>query len=237
MKLGNCRLCQQYGELRFSHIFSEFLYQPTYDEKHKFISVSMHPGQKRKPFQKGFREYLLCQGCEQTLATYEDYSATLLRNADAYRSNNNKEIVIPNFDYQRLKLFGLSLLWRSHTSKLYFFQQVKLGPHAEKLRSMILSAKPGTYLQYPFSLHKIDGPEIVNQIIAAPTTARFKNHRAYVFLMFGFEWTFIVSSHYDDITDDYPFVGVLPELVILIERKTTGEFLHEVRTQIPKMTR
>lgn len=237
MKLGNCRLCQQPRELQFSHIFSEFLYEPAYDDNHQFISVSMHPRQKRKPLQKGFREYLLCQQCEQTLANYENYSATLLRNADAYRSKNNKEIVIPNFDYRKFKLFGLSLLWRSHISKLYFFQQVKLGPHAEKLRSMILSEMPGRYFQYPFSLHKIDGPEIVNRIMAAPTTARFMNHRVYVFFMFGFEWTFVVSSHYDNITDNYPFVGVLPELVILIERKTTGEFLHEVRTQIPKMTR
>jgi len=102
---------------------------------------------------------------------------------------------------------------------------------------MLLSDNPGKPFEYPFTLLKIDGPTSATSIMHGPTTARFYGHKAYVALVYGFEWTFIISSHSDHLTDEYPFVGVLPELVILIDRKTQREFLHEIRSNMPNMTR
>lgn len=223
MKFGTCKLCLNEKLLAESHIFPEFFYEPTYDEKHRFVSMTTHPRHKPKLTQVGFREPLLCKDCEQHINRYETYSANILRSCDNYRTKDNKAIVIPNYNYKLFKLFGLTLIWRSHVSSNYIFGSVKLGPHAEKIRTMIFSENPGGPYEYCFTLMKIEGPKSANTIIQSPSTARVYNHKAYVFVAYGFEWTFIVSSHLDRLDEkNYPFVGVVPDLVILIDRKSQG---------------
>jgi hypothetical protein len=48
------------------------------------------------------------------------------------------------FDYTRLKLFFLSVLWRAHESSLPFFSRVDLGSHRPRLLQLISSGNPGT---------------------------------------------------------------------------------------------
>lgn len=220
-----------------SHVLPEFLYAGTYGKNHQIISVSTDPRQKPRPIQKGFREHLLCLECEARVCKYESHSVGLIRDADKYRTKDNKTVLIPGLDYPRFKLFGLSLMWRSHISSLYFFTHVRLGPHAEKLRSMILSDDPGGVLEYPFALHKIEGPPNPQSIISCPMPARLHNHRVYQFQIYGFRWTFVISSHSDYQMDKYPFVGALPQLAIPIEHMSQGEFLHDIRSQMPNITR
>jgi hypothetical protein len=110
MKPGSCRLCLIDKDLAHSHIFPEFFYEPTYDETNRFVSLSTHPRQKPKLFEKGLREYLLCEECEAQFSRYESYAASILRKAGDYRTPDNHFIVIPDFDYARFKLFGLSLI-------------------------------------------------------------------------------------------------------------------------------
>jgi hypothetical protein len=148
MKLGNCKLCQEDTQLMHSHILPEFFYEPTYDEQHKFISISSHPRQKTKPFQKGFREYLLYEKCEGQISSYETYAATVLRSPSDNLDPNDRVVKIPNFDYRCFKLFGLSVIWRCHISGLHFFSAVKLGLHAEKIRKMLFVENPGKPSEY-----------------------------------------------------------------------------------------
>src|SRR5829696_2805371 len=125
MKLGICKLCKNEKLLAESHIFPEFFYGPTYDEKHRFVSITTHPQHKPKLIQKGFWEHLLCEACEQQISRYETYAANILTNCDTYRTKDNKAIVIPNLNYKLFKLFGLSLIWRSHISNNHVFKLVK----------------------------------------------------------------------------------------------------------------
>jgi hypothetical protein len=72
-KVGTCALCLSNDTLRDSHIISEFLYSALYDDKHRFHIVEA--GEKRSEFaQKGFREPLLCTGCETKLSVWEGYA-------------------------------------------------------------------------------------------------------------------------------------------------------------------
>jgi hypothetical protein len=106
MKCGNCKFCLQAKSLSHSHILSEFLFEPTYDDSHKFISISSHPRQKTKPFEKGLRENLLCEDCEGQLARYEAYAADLLRSVGNYRTSDSRIIEVPSFDYRYFKLLA-----------------------------------------------------------------------------------------------------------------------------------
>jgi len=232
MKRGNCKLCLQNKELLYSHILSEFLYEPTYDEAHRFVSLSSHPWQKTRPFEKGLREYLLCRECEGQLARYEAYAASVLRKAGSYRKPGSKVIEIPSFDYRCFKLFGMSLIWRCHISERHMFGAVKLGSHAENIRGMLAAENPGDPSDYPFALIKIEGTEHADRIIIAPSMSRFQDHNAYIFMAYGFEWIFIVSSHSDRVPRDYPFVGMKPELIILVQEWSRQEFLQRMKKRM-----
>ena len=138
-------------------ISSGIFYEPTYDETNRFVSLSTHPRQKPKLFEKGLREYLLCEACEAQFSRYESYAASILRKAGDYRTPDNHFIVIPDFDYARFKLFGLSLIWRFHISRLHMFGDVNLGPHAEKIRSMLVAEDPGNLTSIALLLSKLRG--------------------------------------------------------------------------------
>jgi len=175
--------------------------------------------------------------CEKHINNYETYSADLLRDVDNYRTIDNQAIEIPGFDYKKFKLFGLSLIWRSHISNLFFFSGVNLGPHAEKIRKMILLENPGKPKEYCFSLLKIDGATSAKRIMHAPTKVKVDGQNAYVFLAYGFEWIYVISSHSGNLPDDYPLIGITPELVILIDHIPQGRFMQNIKANMPNLTK
>jgi hypothetical protein len=235
MKHGICKLCLEDKQLIHSHVFSEFLYEPTYDETHRYISVSSHPLHRDRLFEKGLREYLLCSSCDGQIGKYESYAAKILREAAECSTFINGAIEISDFNYPLFKLFGLSLIWRCHVSSLHMFGGVNLGTHAEKIRAMLLSEDPGTSSKYCFVLIKIVGAKSANTVIHAPTRTRFGDHNGYVFLAYGIEWVFIVSSHSHKLPHEYPFVGTRRQLVIPVMKQSEKEFLREVRRRFSKL--
>jgi hypothetical protein len=58
---------------------------------------------------------------------------------ELYRDKDGIECayLLPNVDFRLLKLFVLSVLWRASVSRLYFFRDVDLGPHADTIKSLI----------------------------------------------------------------------------------------------------
>lgn len=73
-----CALCLADRPLRESHIIPEFMYQALYDDIHRFHVLSKEPQERNKLFQKGLREALLCDDCEQYMGRYERYMSLFL---------------------------------------------------------------------------------------------------------------------------------------------------------------
>ena len=85
-KTGICKLCNEMREIRYSHFIPEFLYLGIYNEKHKGLMFSNSPdSQRRKEIQKGYREYLLCDSCENQFSKYE-FFVFVLRSDESERS-------------------------------------------------------------------------------------------------------------------------------------------------------
>ena len=63
---------------------------------------------------------------------------------------------IAQFDYKRLKLFFVSLLWRASISTQKFFKRISLGPQESTLRDMILTESPGPPEQYGVTLSRFE---------------------------------------------------------------------------------
>ncbi len=190
-----CKLCQKNSPLQNSHIIPEFLYRPLYDEIHRMHVLSLHKKTPRPYEQKGIREKLLCRNCEIQLSKYERYARTAFDGRETEMPLDGV-IIVKDVDYNKFKLFLLSILWRASVSSLDFFSQVSLGLHENKIREMILSNDPGPSDKYgviPFAL--IDDSTIQSDLIVQPTRTRLYGHVGYRFIFGGFMWVFLVSGH------------------------------------------
>jgi len=222
----------QEKSLAHSHVFPEFFYEPTYDETKRFVSLSTHPRHKLKLFEKGLREYLLCQQCEGQFSRYETHAACVLRTAIDSRASNSRFVVVPTYDYKLFKLFGLSLIWRFHIAESHMFADVKLGPHAEKIRQMLAAEDAGSPAAYRLAVIKIEGATIAGTVIHAPARITIGGLNAYSFLAFGFDWLFLVSNHRGDVPENFPFVGAHQELVMLVRPSSDKRFIREMRQRM-----
>ena len=193
--MSTCALCREERELRHSHIVPEFMYQPLYDEKHKFWALSASEPSWQE--QKGLREYLLCGECEIKFSRWETYTSRLLTNRVPTVARRTGDLIwVEGADYDQFKLFQLSILWRAGVSNLPIFSKVRLGPHEETLRQRLVSEDPGAPSEYGCALYALTTPDGVDQgLIVAPTLCRMEAIHTYHFVFGGLIWLFFVSSH------------------------------------------
>ena len=70
--MQTCKLClNKVVKLEHSHIIPECLYSDLYDNKHRFITIKSDNYLNLNKEQLGYREYLLCKGCENKLSKWE----------------------------------------------------------------------------------------------------------------------------------------------------------------------
>lgn len=168
-----------------------------YDDKHRFHVISLD---ERYPEyeQKGLREKLLCQACETKLSVWEGYGRDFFTGNAPLRYegfDTGEGYWVHGIDYEKLRLFQLSVIWRASVSQHAFFANVSLGPHEERLRIMLLTQDPGDPGRYPclmFHVHLDGGPAAV---MAAPTPCRLDGALSYRFLLAGMFWVFAIASH------------------------------------------
>ena len=195
--IAECALCRKTEQLCHSHIIPEFFYKRLYDELGRCYELRRRSAQK-KIHQKGIREYLLCEHCDNNhLARYEDYMARTLfgkRGITAKRTDHG--IVVEGLSYDNVRLFQLSLLWRASISRNERFREVSLGPHEETIRTMISEENPGDPDQYPCILyvqHRVH-EALGDKAIKFPQAHRLKRLRTYDFYCGGLTWCYVVSG-------------------------------------------
>lgn len=144
-----CKLCLQEKQLvKRSHIIP----------KQFFLKVSKGFGpvnspdnwiysKKSKPHQTQNGIYvpdILCDDCEEKLGRFDNYGQTLLITEKNVQKDDNENLwKVPNINYKKLKLFFLSILWRSHICNHSFFSAVQLTSDLEtRLRNMIVDENP-----------------------------------------------------------------------------------------------
>ena len=195
---GICKLCLMETKLNNSHIIPEYFYKPMYDSKHRFFKLSRELNIKNEFVQKGLREYLLCNSCEQQINEYEKYAnRVMFYEPPKNISQNSKIVIVEGIDYKLMKLFQLSILWRSAVSTLPTFQEVKLGPHQERLRKMILNNYPGKYTDYGCLQTAIfmEEKKLADGLLMGVELITYEGFRIYRFVFGGIIWLYYVSSH------------------------------------------
>lgn len=195
--MGTCRLCGRPEPLCKSHIIPEFCYARFYDTDHRFIEVhDVNRGKVRRG-QKGYSEYLLCSRCESHINAFERHARRLFVDPLEIGKPPKRSIELAKLRYDKLKLFFLSVLWRSGVCSLHLFRHVQLGRHESELRVRILACDPSDAATYGIIMFPLlfQG-EHLRDFMVEPTPGRLPGgNRIYRFVFSGFVILIIVSSH------------------------------------------
>jgi len=110
-----CALCLKDKQLRNSHIYPEWIYGPLYDDKHRLEILSVVPERQNEFKQKGMRQLLLCDECEQKLSVWEGYARNIFVSPDkpVEYSREGSMLEVRGLDYAKMKLFGLPPVLRT----------------------------------------------------------------------------------------------------------------------------
>ena len=216
-------------ELSYSHVIPEFLYTEMYDEKHRFHVLSTKTPEKPRHQQKGIRERLLCADCETKLSVAERYVSLILSGQVPIHTARNGDLVeVQGLDYEKFRLFGLSILWRAQIASHAFFKEVDLGHHAEPIRDFLARGDPGPPHKYGFFLSPlVMGDKDVTDLIVEPTKSRLGAHRCYRFVFGGLIWVFAVSSHRAPSVFDSAFIDLNGRMLMLVSDLREVKFLRD----------
>ncbi len=214
-KIGKCRLCLKERELRMSHIIPSFFYDPLYSEGHRMARFSSKYGGRVDHVSDGIKERLLCDEHETFLnREYETYARNVLFGDEPLTViEEPHRFFFGGIDYARFKLFLMSMFWRMGVAKHPFFEILRLGPHEERLRRMILEKDPGQPHEYGCIVSALErdkpGRE---QTITTPFFSRIEDQNAYKIVISGYFFAMLVSNRSSQLSRQEFFIkqdGVL----------------------------
>lgn len=188
--MDQCRLCEEQKELRKSHIIPAFIYKMVRSKElnNRFLELSSAPERKKEYIQQSeIRERLLCENCEQKIGGLEKYAKeTLFMKHKVSFAEQDHIDIFKNFEYEKLKLFFLSILWRMSIAKDDMFSDVSLGPHEKRIQEMLLFRKTISTWDYPvFAVYPLFNGSKHEDMILAPSSIKINSHRLYRFVVGG----------------------------------------------------
>jgi hypothetical protein len=177
------------------------MYLDLYDGMHRAVKVTSNPDAGEPYMQKGEREFLLCETCEGHLSLFEDYAAPIVKSLLSLTAENTPDAyVVRDVQYQRFKLFQMSVLWRASVASIKMFQHISLGPHEEQLRTMILAGDPGRPDEYGCLMLVMEKTKYLHRIIWSPVTDTIDGQTIYRFQTGRLFWYyFLVDPNLSDV--------------------------------------
>lgn len=228
-----CKLCKKDRPLVKSHIFPEWLYTPIYDDDDGIFDRGMKMKRDKCTRPEVLYERLFCEECEQRIARWEGYAHDVFFGNDPRLELEDlgSHFIISGVKYAPFKLFQMSLIWRASISNRPEVYRINLGPHAERLREMLLQECPGenhrygSFLLFPSSSLQ----QRIQDFFGAPerTSRKFRGHTAYEGIFGGIVWMFIISNH-SEVLPDVMFLSENGRLPFLVIDVPDFEFLSEM---------
>jgi hypothetical protein len=184
------------------------MYQDLFDEKHRIFEVLLKTDtqlQSKTRQSGGYDKYILCGNCDnKVIGRLERYASLALYGGieltieSSEAQNKSRYINVKGIDYQKFKLFLLSILWRVSISKLPIFKNVKLGVHENILRDKIYLNSPGDSSAYPCAIFThLHHSAIPKQIVAEPGCIINDKQQIYAFLIGGNLFVFFTATDPD----------------------------------------
>lgn len=128
---------------------------------------------------------ILCQECEDSFSDVDGYAAQLLLQQETsfrpLKADGKIEgYEVWDYNYDRLKLFFMSVLWRASASSHLFYAQVDVGPYEPILREMLIKKDAGEPDNFSVVLWKYDDHPS-STVIFDPFRARYEGINCFRF--------------------------------------------------------
>lgn len=186
---GICKFCGAKDALIKAHIVPSSLYDK---EKGQALQVfsSEHPDRPEKSWTGIYDKELVCRKCEDIWDTWDSYAAEFLRNIDSIAEpiHYKGELLglrVEDYDYEKLKLFFLSVAWRCGASIRNEFSLVNLGPYEAILKNAIEANEPDHHAGLDVSINRFDNTEIGTSFLN-PHCERWEGVNHLRIYMYGF---------------------------------------------------
>jgi hypothetical protein len=217
-----CKLCGAENKLVKSHIIPKFMFKKMKDDDNVFYEVvyNLDTGKlKSKKTQiEDYDKNILCETCDNKIlgGIYESYAQKAIYGGELpeevspkcenYQNPNDgaEYSICKNFDFQKLKKFYLSILWRASITDRPFFSHVNLGQkHEEKIRNILLNNEKVSKDEYPIVITSfMRTNNALENLIAEPRRIKTKSGlNGYIFLMDSLQFIIYVNSSEHKISD------------------------------------
>ncbi len=157
---------------------------------------------KHKEFlQKGLRDYLLCEECEQHIANNIETPFKKQYQEIIPSFYSNSILDLKGLNYTVTKLMILTNIWRAHCSQKKYWEVVRLGPYANRIEEMIKNVDPGDEKDFPiFGKLLVDKENKVRFDLITPFSKWYPgSHYVYASAHGGIEWFVVISPGYGKI--------------------------------------
>jgi hypothetical protein len=171
---------------------------------------------KRSPI-GAYDRQLVCSFCEARFSPWDDYANRLLLapyQEESYLIINGERLAyrFEFVDYDKLKMFCISLLWRASVSKHEFFSGVRLGPFQEITREMIMGSAPGDPETFSVVLSRFEHPTAV--VMLNPDLAKFDGVNFYRFYLSGY--VLLIKVDKREIPDAFRGLELAPDRPLIV---------------------
>jgi hypothetical protein len=144
-----CKLCGLEKKLIEAHIIPRSFHRIDPNDKQPTRLLTNVEGRYTQKLPKGaYDSTIVCEDCERRFSAWDDYGDEIfLKSWDKFEKlERHGEIIgysLPEYDYPKLKLFFMSVLWRAAVSSHVLFASINLGPREPILKNSILNSDPG----------------------------------------------------------------------------------------------
>lgn len=182
-KSENCAFCLEENKLCESHIIPKWLVRER-DKGSGFFQIT-EGNPFRRNLREGWKEKLLCLKCEKRFGIYDDYSAKFFKNSSSWilgKQYGFKIWSVKDFDYKKLKLFFMSLLWRAAVATISPFDSINLDDNElKKLKQMLENENPGLAEDFTTIIFKRESKNGLERITTQPRMVKKDSVKHYVF--------------------------------------------------------
>ena len=157
-----CKFCGNDRKLIKAHVIPEAFFRRSRSNPTSLRLITNRAGEHEKRAPIGmYDRALVCGDCESLWKTWDEYAQILLAdpplNSEArYRNGKILAHIVKDYDYDKLKLFFISMLWRASASTQPFFSKIMLGPFEQAAKELILSRDPGAPEDFAVILAKFN---------------------------------------------------------------------------------
>ncbi|AYN04520.1 hypothetical protein [Flavobacterium sp. 140616W15] len=235
--MNKCKLCGNKGKLVKSHIIPKFMFKKMKDEDNVFYEIIYDPdtntSKSKKTQIEDYDRNILCENCDNKIlgGIYESYAQKALYGGSLpvevspecknYKNSDDgaEYSICKNFDYQKIKNFYLSILWRASITDRSFFNQVNLGKkHEERIREILFNNEKVSEDEYPIVITSFMRTEnTLENLIAQPKRIKTKSGlNGYIFLIDSLQFIIYVNSHEHKLTREIKQISLKEEEMVTL---------------------